>query len=320
MTDARWPTDGDADEAATSGQFWANSSSRPSPADAMLLQGASDIGRLLHKFSKTVMKSYRLRFSPHGYDNPLRLRLRPWFILFTSLVMLSLAFLGFTNFSHSLPLNDKLLHFICFWLATFVFYFIVDVDEDARRIWFWRYFGVMATLFVCFFCGGIVSEFVQSLLPYKEFDIGDIAANLLGSSIGLYTAFYVEKYYRHRREIARLYRPLDTDDPVSDEDEDLDASDELVLSGTQLLPLSYQRRQAQTLQSPLHQAMHPPAKDSTKIDGRLKDVWDEREELFGIGDDVSDDGYEEARQRSGGGGQTSHDVPKIFVTNSESPT
>jgi hypothetical protein len=43
--------------------------------------------------------------------------------------MLALAFLGFTNFSHSLPLNDKLLHFICFGLATGVFYFIIDVDE-----------------------------------------------------------------------------------------------------------------------------------------------------------------------------------------------
>jgi hypothetical protein len=43
--------------------------------------------------------------------------------------MLVLAFLGFTNFSHSLPLNDKLLHFICFFVATSVFYWIIDVEE-----------------------------------------------------------------------------------------------------------------------------------------------------------------------------------------------
>ena len=43
--------------------------------------------------------------------------------------MLVLAFLGFTNFSHSLPLNDKLLHFICLGIATGVFYFIFDVEE-----------------------------------------------------------------------------------------------------------------------------------------------------------------------------------------------
>jgi hypothetical protein len=44
-------------------------------------------------------------------------------------VMLALAFLGFTNFAHALPVNDKVLHFACFGLATAVFYFIVDVEE-----------------------------------------------------------------------------------------------------------------------------------------------------------------------------------------------
>ena len=54
---------------------------------------------------------------------------RQWFLIFTCLILLSLAFLGFTNFSHSLPLNDKLLHFLCMGLATAVFYFIFDVEE-----------------------------------------------------------------------------------------------------------------------------------------------------------------------------------------------
>ena len=52
-----------------------------------------------------------------------------WFLVFTALVMIALAFLGFTNFSHALPLNDKMLHFICLMLATGVFYFIFDVEE-----------------------------------------------------------------------------------------------------------------------------------------------------------------------------------------------
>lgn len=43
--------------------------------------------------------------------------------------MLILAFLGFTNFSHGLPINDKLLHFFCLMLATGIFYFIFDVEE-----------------------------------------------------------------------------------------------------------------------------------------------------------------------------------------------
>lgn len=100
--------------------------------------------------------------------------------------MLLLAFLGFTNVSHGLPLNDKVLHFLCLGVATGVFYFIFDVEEyvvqqlltricqlsavnntsrDARRIWLWRSAPVIFTAITCFFVGGIVSEFVQSMLP-----------------------------------------------------------------------------------------------------------------------------------------------------------
>jgi len=191
------------------------------------------------------------------------LRLRPWFLIFTCIIMALLAFLGFTNFSRSLPLDDKLLHFLCFCLATGVFYFIIDVEEDARRIWFWRHSGLIFTAFICFFCGGILSEIVQSFLPYKEFQFGDVVANLLGSSVGLFTAYHLERYYRHRREIARLYRPLNADSLSDFEDDDDNA--------TQLLPTHNNRA----------------PKEHTNKSPRLADVWDEREELFGIGD--SDD-------------------------------
>ena len=98
-------------------------------------------------------------------------------------------------------------------------YRLSSPSSDARRIWFWRYSPVIFTGFVCFFAGGIVSEIVQSMLPvcalslvfglssfiwtpqYKEFQIGDVVANLLGSSVGLYTSYHLEKYYRHRREV-----------------------------------------------------------------------------------------------------------------------
>ncbi|EKM54561.1 uncharacterized protein PHACADRAFT_258496 [Phanerochaete carnosa HHB-10118-sp] len=198
------------------------------------------------------------------------LRFRPWFLLFTALVMVVLALLGFTNLSHSLPLNDKMLHFFCLMLATGVFYFIFDVEEDARRIWFWHHSPLIFTGTMCFLFGGIVSEFVQSMLPYKEFQIGDVFANLLGSSVGLYVAYYLEKYYRHRREISRLYRPLNAEDDLSDE-EDLEA-------GTQLLP---------TPVDPVatRDAAKGPAKTS-----RLQDVWDEGEELFDIGAESEEEG------------------------------
>ncbi|THV05016.1 hypothetical protein K435DRAFT_133937 [Dendrothele bispora CBS 962.96] len=243
---------------------------------------------------RTVMKSYHLQIPK--YDMPLRLR--PWFVVFTVIIMLILAFLGFTNFSRSLPLNDKLLHFLCFSIATAVFYFIIDVEEDARRIWFWRHSGLIFTGFICFFCGGILSEIVQSLLPYKEFQIGDVVANLLGSSIGLYFAWHLEKYYRHRREINRLYRPLDTD-PLSD-DEELD--DEL--NGTQLLP-----RYAPSSSTGPNNS-NSPVKAKGKGSTRLTDVWDEREELFGIGDDSDGD------VESGRAPQPQSGVPKITITGS----
>lgn len=105
-----------------------------------------------------------------------------WFVVFTFVVMLILGFLGFTNFHERLLINDKALRFLCFALTTGVFYWIVDVEEyeilpcvyqnhidllnrDARRIWFWRYASLVLTGFFCFFCGGIVSEIVQSFLP-----------------------------------------------------------------------------------------------------------------------------------------------------------
>ena len=56
-----------------------------------------------------------------------------WFVLFTALIMLTLAFLSFTGFAQSLPLNDIIIHLVCLCLATTVFYFIFDVEEYVGR-------------------------------------------------------------------------------------------------------------------------------------------------------------------------------------------
>ncbi|KAF8904424.1 hypothetical protein CPB84DRAFT_1677317 [Gymnopilus junonius] len=243
-----------------------------------------DARKLPSRLAKYVMKSHE--FHIPKYDLPIRLR--PWFLVFTCIIMLILAFLGFTNFSRSLPLNDKLLHFMCFCIATAIFYFIIDVEESARRIWIWRYSGLMFTAFTCTFCGGILSEFVQAALPYKVFDWGDILANLLGSSLGLYIAFHVERYYRHRREIARLYQPLSaTISDLEDEEEDL--------GGTQLLPTHIN-----------HAAHMKPPKFS-----RLTDVWDEREELFGIGGDSDDE-----TEPPAGASRPMPETPRIVISHS----
>ncbi|KAF8197850.1 hypothetical protein BJ912DRAFT_46646 [Pholiota molesta] len=215
-----------------------------------------DTRKQLSRLGKNIMKSHRVRIPK--YDMPIRFR--PWFLIFTCVIMVILAFLGFTNFSQALPLNDKILHFLCFGIATAVFYFIVDVDESARRIWFWRHSTLIFTTFTCFFCGGILSEFVQAALPYKTFQWSDVLANLCGSSLGLYFSYHVERYYRHRREIARLYQPLSAS--ISDLEDDYDEID-----ATQLLPT--------------HNTQ--PSKPTGK--GRsFANVWDEREELFEIVD------------------------------------
>jgi hypothetical protein len=41
------------------------------------------------------------------------------------------------------------------------------LPREYRRIWFWRHSPLMFTVFVCLFLGGIVSEFVQSMLPVR---------------------------------------------------------------------------------------------------------------------------------------------------------
>lgn len=145
-----------------------------------------------------------------------------------------------------------------------------------------------------------MSEIVQSMLPHKEFQSGDVVANWLGSTVGLYLAYYIEKHYRSRREIARLYRPLEMDD-ISDAD---DASDGEGPSGTQLLPLY----------------SHPsaPSKSKPVKGARLNDVWDEREELFDIGDDSGEeDGAGTPRPHHEGFQDVpSPPPPKIIITSS----
>jgi len=271
-----------------------SSSSRPSQSRIMR--------KYLNQASKAIMKSRRVQLP--NYDLPMRLR--PWFLMFTVVIMILLAFLGFTDATRSLPLNDKFMHFTCLCLATGVFYFIFDVEEDARRIWFWRHFGLIFTAITCFFFGGFVSEVVQSQLPHKEFDFGDVVANLLGSTIGLYASYQLEKRYRTRREIARLYRPLDTEDLSED------YSDDEMPAGTQLLPLfsSHGRPNSNKSSSSEPQIFKG---------NRLGDVWDEREDLFGIGDDDnnSEDGHDTPRpSRQAYQPSQSSLPPKIIITGS----
>ncbi|KAL7006055.1 hypothetical protein EMMF5_004393 [Cystobasidiomycetes sp. EMM_F5] len=105
--------------------------------------------------------------------------------------------------------SDKLLHFVTFSIATHIFYWIWIVkDETLRRIWHWRHLPRILTLAICF-SAAVLSEFIQAILPYKSFQFFDIVANLLGATLGLYTAEQIDNQIRRRRELSRLYLPLD---------------------------------------------------------------------------------------------------------------
>ncbi|SPO25450.1 uncharacterized protein UTRI_03130_B [Ustilago trichophora] len=173
-----------------------------------------------------LLRSVRLSLGTQSSSSStplLPLRIRPAFVILNILDLIFLGILGFHPRGQTwIRINDKILHFVCFFLATAMFYMIWDVDEPARASYLWRNASLILTAITCFLVGGIGSEIVQSLLPYKEFQIGDIVANLLGSSLGLFFSYHLEKRYRARRELERLYAPLDIEDygDLDDETED----------------------------------------------------------------------------------------------------
>ncbi|SPO25765.1 uncharacterized protein UTRI_03130 [Ustilago trichophora] len=173
-----------------------------------------------------LLRSVRLSLGTQSSSSTaplLPLRIRPAFVILNILDLILLGILGFHPRGQTwIRINDKILHFVCFFLATAMFYMIWDVDEPARASYLWRNASLILTGITCFLVGGIGSEIVQSLLPYKQFQIGDIVANLLGSSLGLFFSYHLEKRYRARRELERLYAPLDIEDygDLDDEAED----------------------------------------------------------------------------------------------------
>lgn len=91
-----------------------------------------------------------------------------------------------------LPINDKALHLITFFTLTSLFYFILDTSR--RRT-------LHLTLVIVTLILGIGSEFLQALVPNgREFDIYDIAANVVGSlaALGLCTWYHMRMLERKR--------------------------------------------------------------------------------------------------------------------------
>lgn len=85
----------------------------------------------------------------------------------------------------------------------------------------WRHAPLILTLFISILVGCVGSEFIQASLPYKTFQLGDIIANLLGASIGLYAASRMEQRYREHCELQQLYAPLDLENPSEPDTDDV---------------------------------------------------------------------------------------------------
>lgn len=104
------------------------------------------------------------------------------------------AYAGLTPLQLGAYVNDKVLHFVTFFLLTIVFYWILDTTR--RRT-------LHLTLAVCTGGLSVGSEVLQSLLPNgREFDLYDIIANVIGSlaGVGLCTIYHKRMLERRRAQ------------------------------------------------------------------------------------------------------------------------
>lgn len=116
------------------------------------------------------------------------------------LLLLIAGYAGLSSLQLSTHVNDKVLHFVTFFLLTTVFYWIVDTNR--RRT-------LNLTLTVCTGVLGVGSEFLQSLLPNgRTFDLLDIAANVVGSLAALGLCTWYHQRMLERRRSRRQYNAV----------------------------------------------------------------------------------------------------------------
>ncbi|KAK9356627.1 hypothetical protein V1505DRAFT_236281 [Lipomyces doorenjongii] len=129
------------------------------------------------------------------------MRIRKSFAAAFVLLLLLSAYLGFAPIDVQ---HDKLVHFLVFFILTTLFYWIVDTTR--RRL-------INATIIVCIVLGGIGSEFVQSFVPDRAFDIFDIVANVIGASLALALSSLYHKRMLERKR-AQKYFAVQPQDPA----------------------------------------------------------------------------------------------------------
>ncbi|KAH8174769.1 vanZ like family protein [Sarocladium implicatum] len=120
------------------------------------------------------------------------------------LLLLIAGYAGLTPLQLGQYIDDKLLHFITFFLLTIVFYWVVDTNR--RRT-------LNMTLMVCTLLLGVGSEFLQGFLPNgRDFDLYDIAANVIGSLAGLGLCTWYHKRMLERKRQRKTYNAVPGED------------------------------------------------------------------------------------------------------------
>jgi VanZ family protein len=132
------------------------------------------------------------------------MRIRTPFAAVFLVLLLLAAYAGLSKLQLGAYVNDKVLHFVTFFLLTLAFYWIVDTNR--RRT-------LNMTLVVCTLILGVGSEFVQSFLPNdREFDIYDIVANVVGSLASLGLCSWYHQRMLDRRRQRKVYTAVPGED------------------------------------------------------------------------------------------------------------
>lgn len=195
-------------------------------------------------------------------------------------LLLIAGYAGLSTLQLDYYVNDKVLHFITFFVLTIVFYWILDTNR--RRT-------LNLTLAVCTGALGVGSEFVQGVLPNgRVFDVFDIVANVVGSLCGLgLCSWYHKRMLERKRERQRrgAYSGADGEEDGLVEDMDIELGEGPGPGGSDVPPQ----------ESGVISAPETNGTKSKTLEQRVDD-WDENEV-----DAWGEDDMEEADITSGAG-------------------
>lgn len=127
------------------------------------------------------------------------------------------AYLGLSSLQLDGRINDKVLHFLTFFILTVCFYWILDTSR--RR-------SLNVTLIICTGVLGVGSEFLQGLIPDngRDFDVYDIFANIAGSLAALAMSSWYHKRMVDRKRTKKNYMAVPGDEA---DDHDLELGEGL---------------------------------------------------------------------------------------------